>query len=180
MQSLDFGAFVSVTRSQWLRGGTTIPSNWPRNRLLVALPPRATSNGSCQSLSRFTAKRGRSCWTPIARLMIFSSPTAASSRLSRFMRMAASSRPRSAMRGARASKPSSAPRTLLSGFSSKCPEAPQRCREPRSHGPCDRCRPSELSCSPMPRLPQTSSRIGGMQPRPWPQTAASTLAPYDA
>src|SRR5882672_2418950 len=123
---------------KWLksRGGTNANrarfkdmdglSNWPRNRLLLALPARNLKQ-LMPELENIRCQSEQILMDADSSLDHVFSPIAASSRWSRFMRMAASLKWQPSVgRVARGCKPSSVPRLPPSGFSSKFRGAQQR------------------------------------------------------
>ena len=136
-----------ATKASWRSLQGMSSSDWPINRLLLALPTRNFKQ-LMPELEQVRCQRGQVLMDADSSLHHVFFPDSGVVSVWRFMRMAVSLRwQQSVGRVAQVYKPSSVPRLLPSGFSSKSRGAQQRCRARRSHGPWSRCRPSVVSCT---------------------------------
>jgi hypothetical protein len=139
--------WLSETLTQTERGrmAENASSNWPRNRLLLALPSRNLKR-LMPELEQIRCERAQVLMDADSSLDHVFFPIAVSSRWWPFIQTAASLRwQQSEGRAAPVCKPLSVQKVPQPSFSFKSRGAPQRCRARRLHGPCSQCRPSEVS-----------------------------------
>src|SRR6266508_6140389 len=123
------------------------PSNWPRNRLLLALPSRNLKH-VLPELEYIRCEREQVLMDADSSLdHVFFPDSGVVSVMAVYSEGGTIEMATIGRRAARRCRPSSAPRAPPLVSSSKYPEAQQRCRARLSPAPWGRCRPSEVSCT---------------------------------
>ena len=127
--------------------GMNASSDWPRNRLLLALPSRNLKRLTPE-LENISCHRAQVLMDADSALdHVFFPDSGVVSVVAVYADGSIIEMATIGREGCTAVQAVFGANVPPSGFSSRSPGAQQRCRARRSHGPWSRCRPSEVSCT---------------------------------